>query len=137
MGKFTNTAVLAGIAMIAFAGSASAVEIKNSGDCTVEGGTMVNVKNSDYCLIPIRDKAYADPVYDGNQLGIVDCPGNKLQDGKYCMYPVTIRPAPAATTQTTLPTADSIVPTSTTGAVTDSVTGSAKKLAKKAADKLK
>ena len=136
MGKFTNTAVLAGIAMIAFAGSASAVEIKNAGDCTVEGGTMVNVKNSDYCLIPIRDEAYADPVYDGNQLGIVDCPGNKLQDGKYCMYPVTIRPAPAESSLTTLPAADPIVPTSATGAATDRVTDSAKKLAKKAADKL-
>lgn len=68
--------------------------------CEAEGGTMVNVKNSDFCLVPIRDAEYADPIYDGNQLGVVDCPGSKLNDGKYCMYPVTIRPAPAAQAST-------------------------------------
>ena len=46
---------------------------------------------SDFCLVPIRPEAYADPIYDGNQLGVTDCPGDKLNDGLYCMYPVTIR----------------------------------------------
>ena len=96
MGKFQKTAILAGAAMMALASSASA--ISNDSECEIEGGTMINVKNSDYCLVPIRDKAYSDPVYDGNQLGVVECPGDKLNEGKYCMYPVTIRPAPATTT---------------------------------------
>lgn len=134
MGKFTNTAIVAGIAMIAFAGSASAVDIKNSSDCSVEGGTMVNVKNSDYCLVPIRDKAYADPIYDGNQLGVVECPGNKLQDGQYCMYPVTIRPAPAAATPST---SDALTTAPAMDAVTDVATDSMEKLAKDKVDDMK
>lgn len=134
MGKFTNTAIVAGIAMIAFAGSASAVDIKNSADCTVEGGTMVNVKNSDYCLVPIRDKAYADPIYDGNQLGVVDCPGNKLQDGQYCMYPVTIRPAPASTTTTTT---DALTTAPAVDVATDAVTDGMEEMAKDAVDDMK
>lgn len=133
MGKFTNTAIIAGIAMIAFAGSANAVDIKNASDCQVEGGTMVNVKNSDYCLLPIRDEAYADPIYDGNQLGVVECPGNKLQDGQYCMYPVTIRPAPvvATTPEEALKMAPAV------DTMTDTVVDSAKEIAKDTADKVK
>jgi len=65
--------------------------IKNEKDCTVEGGTMVNLKGSDFCLVPIRPEAYRDEIYDGNQLGVTECPGNKLNDGLYCMYPVTLR----------------------------------------------
>ncbi|WP_371396969.1 hypothetical protein [Fretibacter rubidus] len=133
MGKFTNTAIIAGIAMIAFAGSASAVDIKDNASCTAEGGTMVNVKNSDYCLVPIRDEAYADPIYDGNQLGIVDCPGNKLQDGQYCMYPVTIRPAPAQTTATTPSTSDAL----TTAPSMDSAVDSMEEMATDVVDDMK
>lgn len=113
MGKFTSAAVLGGIAIMALAGSANAATINDDTTCRAEGGTMVNVKNSDYCLVPIRDEAYADPIYDGNQLGIVECPGNTLEDGKYCMYPVTIRPEtpkPAATTDTMTDTAKEITP---------------------------
>lgn len=66
--------------------------IKNSDDCSYEGGTMVNVKNSDYCLVQIRPEEYSSADYDGNQLGVVECPGDKLNDGLFCMYPVTIRP---------------------------------------------
>ncbi|MEE9273277.1 MAG: hypothetical protein V3U57_08435 [Robiginitomaculum sp.] len=75
------------VAVPAFAGS----KISNTSDCQFEGGTMTNVKGSDYCLVQIRPKEYSGVEYDGNQLGIVDCPGNKLNDGLFCMYPVTIR----------------------------------------------
>ena len=61
---------------LAFAAPASAeTAIANEGDCTFEGGTMVNVKGSDYCLVQIRPEEYAGSEYDGNQLGVVDCPG--------------------------------------------------------------
>lgn len=98
MMKYITTAAVAAFAMSAIAVPASAASITNEASCQSEGGTMVNVKNSDFCLVPIRDAEYADEIYDGNQLGVVDCPGNKLNDGKYCMYPVTIRPAPVAET---------------------------------------
>ena len=95
MAKFRMSATA-----IAFAASAimatQAFAIGNETECNSEGGTMVNVKGSDYCLVPIRDEAYADPIYDGNQLGVTECPGDKLNDGVYCMYPVTIREEVAA-----------------------------------------
>lgn len=98
MMKYMTAAAVATLAMSAISVPAFAAQITDDASCQLEGGTMVNVKNSDYCLVPIRDAEYADAIYDGNQLGVVDCPGNKLNDGKYCMYPVTIRPAPVATT---------------------------------------
>lgn len=69
--------------------------INDADDCKFEGGTMTNVKGSDYCLVQIRPKEYAGEEYDGNQLGVVDCPGSKLNDGVFCMYPVTVK-KPAA-----------------------------------------
>lgn len=110
MTKLRIAAVFAAFAATAFAAPSFAqVTISDDASCQSEGGTMVNVKNSDYCLVPIRPEEYADPVYDGNQLGVVDCPGSKLNDGKYCMYPVTIRPAPAEQTSApVVPAADSI-----------------------------
>ncbi len=89
MGKFRMGAVAGGIALAVFASPAFA--IGSASDCNSEGGTMVNVKGSDFCLVPIRDKAYAGPEYDGNQLGVVECPGDKLNDGTYCMFPVSLR----------------------------------------------
>ena len=87
--KFRTAAVFSAIALGVIATPSFA--ITNASECQSEGGEMVNVKNSDYCLVPIRPEEYADAAYDGNQLGVVDCPGDKLNDGKYCMYPVTIR----------------------------------------------
>ncbi len=69
--------------------------INNADDCQFEGGTMTNVKGSDYCLVQIRPKEYSGAEYDGNQLGVVDCPGSKLNDGVFCMYPVTVKKTPA------------------------------------------
>ena len=85
---------------------------------------MIEVKGSDFCLVSIRDEAYADAVYDGNQLGVVDCPGDKLNDGKYCMYPVTIRP------QTTAAAAS--VETSAVESASEMTEKEAKKAAKEA-----
>ena len=95
MAKFRLGATALGLTVSAIF-AAQAFAIGNEAECTVEGGTMVNVKGSDFCLVPIRPEAYADPIYDGNQLGVTECPGNKLNDGLYCMYPVTIRPEPIA-----------------------------------------
>ncbi|PHR94410.1 MAG: hypothetical protein COA69_02100 [Robiginitomaculum sp.] len=83
---FAATVIGTAIPMTASAAS----EIKNVADCVSEGGTMTNVKGSDYCLVQIRPKEYSGVEYDGNQLGVVECPGNKLNDGVFCMYPVTI-----------------------------------------------
>lgn len=69
--------------------AAPAFAIGSEAACSAEGGSLVNVKGSDFCLVPIRPAEYAGPEYDGNQLGIVDCPGDKLNDGAYCMAPIT------------------------------------------------
>lgn len=88
-----NGSIFAGAMMVAsFAVPAYAdTTIKNASDCQFEGGSMTQIKGSDYCLVAIRPAEYADAAYDGNQLGVVDCPGDKLNDGVFCMYPVTIR----------------------------------------------
>ena len=90
MGKFRFGAIATGFALTAAFASPS-FAIGNAVECSSEGGSMVNVKGSDFCLVPIRDEAYAGSEYDGNQLGVVDCPGSKLNDGAYCMYPVTLK----------------------------------------------
>lgn len=134
MMKYITTAAVAAFAMSAIAVPASAATITDAPSCQLEGGTMVNVKNSDYCLVPIREAEYADEIYDGNQLGVVDCPGNKLNDGKYCMYPVTIRPAPAAQSSAA-PVVDAPVmdaPVMETAAPEVKLTGAEKRAAKRA-----
>jgi len=75
---------------------AADINITNKDQCEFEGGSMVTVKGSDYCLVPIRAKAYHSEIYDGNQLGVIDCPGDTLNDDLYCLYPVTIRQQPEA-----------------------------------------
>jgi len=62
------------------------ISITNKDQCEFEGGSMVTVKGSDYCLVPIRAKAYHSEIYDGNQLGVIDCPGDTLNDDLYCLY---------------------------------------------------
>lgn len=130
---------------LAFAAPAAAQSqstIKNAEDCTFEGGTMVNVKNSDYCLVQIRPEEYSGEEYDGNQLGIVECPGDKLNDGLFCMYPVTIRPQPAAAEVTPAVEAAPVEPVveaapaeSMTDSVIDAVKEKAEDMAKEEAKK--
>jgi len=121
--------------------------IKNADDCSFEGGTMVNVKNSDYCLVQIRPEEYSSSDYDGNQLGVVECPGDKLNDGLFCMYPVTIRPAPAKveapavtapaveTPAVETPAVDTTPASDITDAVVDAVKEKAEDMAKDEAKK--
>lgn len=109
MGKFRSGIIAASIALVAattipsYAQSADKrssdapeIQVTNKDQCEFEGGSMVTVKGSDYCLVPIRSKAYHSEIYDGNQLGVIDCPGDKLNDDLYCLYPVTIREQPKA-----------------------------------------
>jgi len=118
MAKFLLGAIATTIAATAIMAT-PAHAISNDAECASEGGTMVNVKNSDFCLVPIRPEAYRDEIYDGNQLGVVDCPGNKLNDGLYCMYPVTIRPEPAKATPVEETTATDAVETAVTETATE------------------
>ncbi len=127
--KFRTAAVFSALALGIIATPSFA--ITNASECQSEGGEMVNVKNSDYCLVPIRPEEYADAAYDGNQLGVVDCPGDKLNDGKYCMYPVTIRAekkaastvsSPSALTDVASDVASETVGETTTEAATESLT---------------
>ena len=114
--------LLAGIAITATALLATpALAIGNASECTSEGGEMVNLKGSDYCLVQIRPEAYNDPIYDGNQLGVTDCPGDKLGDGIFCMYPVTIRPQ-VSTPVTTMPATTDVTTTTTESSFVDTVT---------------
>lgn len=113
MGKFRLGVIAGGIALTA-AFAAPSFAIGNAAECEVEGGTMVKVKGSDFCLVPIRDKAYAGPEYDGNQLGVVECPGSKLNDGAYCMYPVTLRKSETNTSATLPGTMSPSISSSTT-----------------------
>ncbi len=121
-----NKFLLVGVAIAATAVlSAPAHAITNDAECSSEGGTMVNVKGSDYCLVPIRPEAYHDPIYDGNQLGVTECPGDKLNDDLYCMYPVTIRPqvtAPVTTSEVITPDVVSSTVVSSEAVTSDVVT---------------
>ncbi len=130
MSKFLLGAVATAITATAIMAT-PAHAISNDGECASEGGTMVNVKGSDFCLVPIRPEAYRDEIYDGNQLGVTECPGNKLNDGLYCMYPVTIRPAPTSTAATTLEA------TPASDVATDAVNSAADAMEEKVMDKAK
>lgn len=103
---------------------------------------MTNVKGSDYCLVQIRPKEYEGAEYDGNQLGVVNCPGSKLNDGMFCMYPVTINGTPTvpAVTPTAAPadetTADSKLVEELKKIAEDEAKKAAKKEARKKLKKL-
>lgn len=99
MARFHIKTIVTGAALLALASPAFAIE--SAEDCGTEGGTMVNVKGSDYCLVPIRPEEYRDEIYDGNQLGVVDCPGDKLNDGLYCLHPVTVKAEDESTAKET------------------------------------
>lgn len=70
----------------------SAHAITNSSECENEGGSWMTLTGGDYCLVPIRDEEYSDEIYDGNGLGVSECPGDTRHNGVYCMYPVNLRP---------------------------------------------
>jgi len=97
MSKLKLGALAAGLTVMA-ALSAPAFAIGNAAECVNEGGSTVANKGLDYCLIPIRDEEYRSEAYDGNKLGVSDCPGDVLNDGKWCMIKLGEAAAPAAST---------------------------------------
>lgn len=130
LSAFATASVLgAALPMTAYAAS----DIKNSNDCAFEGGTMTNIKGSDYCLVQIRPKEYEGAEYDGNQLGVVDCPGSKLNDGLFCMYPVTLNKTIAVVPA--MPVAEPTTETSKDSKLVQELKEIAEKEAKRAAKK--
>ena len=86
MAKFLLGAALTSVAATAiFATSANAIE--DMATCMAEGGSSYNLQGTNVCLVPIRDKEFSDPVYDGNQLGIIECSGRTINNGTWCMEP--------------------------------------------------
>jgi len=120
--------------------AAPAFAVGSEAECSSEGGSLVNVKGSDFCLVPIRPAEYAGPEYDGNQLGVVDCPGDKLNDGAYCMAPITGKTSSASTSTVTsdvTPSTGGIlsgISTPSTGDLTDRATEAVKDRATDAAN---
>lgn len=131
--KFTLAgAVFAATLMTALPMTAHAAsDIKSATDCDFEGGSMTNVKGSDYCLVQIRPEEYAGEAYDGNQLGVVDCPGNKLNDGLFCMYPVTLAKSAITVAPTVASTAENAEEKTLADEVVEVVKDEAEKAAKK------
>ena len=72
--------------------SAGAPEIKitNSEECKFEGGSIVESKDGNSCLVPMRPEEYVSEVYDGQQFGILECPVDTINDGLYCLYPLDV-----------------------------------------------
>lgn len=102
----------------------SAHAITNSSECENEGGSWMTLTGGDYCLVPIRDEEFRDEIYDGNRLGVSECPGDTRHNGVYCMYPVNIRPkaTPVAATPVDFSETASVTPdASTSSGLVDSV----------------
>ena len=103
MAKFLLGAALTSVAATAiFATSANAIE--DMATCMAEGGSSYNLQGTNVCLVPIRDKEWSDPVYDGNQLGIIECTGRTINNGTWCMEPFGDDVLPAPVTSTAKPT---------------------------------
>lgn len=125
MAKFLLGAAATTIAATAiFATSAHAIE--DMAKCMSEGGSAFDMSGTQVCLVPMRDAEWSDPVYDGNQLGIIECSGKTISGGKWCLEPFgdNVLPTPAAATPPT-PTPDS-------SAVVDTVVDTAVDTAKDA-----
>ncbi len=103
MAKYILGAALTTVAATAiFATSANAIE--DMATCMSEGGSSYNLQGTNVCLVPIRDKEYSDPVYDGNQLGIIECKGRTINNGKWCLEPFGNEALPSATSSKVKPT---------------------------------
>lgn len=142
MGKLKFGVMASGF-VLATAFAAPAFAIGSDTECLAEGGETVTVKGSKFCLVQIRPEAYRGPEYDGNQLGITDCPGDVLNDGLYCMAPLTntaavstpVEPQPVSTvTETDVEVEADAAPSLVDQAV-DMAKDEAEKAAKKEAKK--
>lgn len=136
MAKFLLGAAATTIAATAiFATSANAIE--DMATCMSEGGSAFDLNGTQVCLVPIRDAEWSDPVYDGNQLGIIECSGKTISDGTWCLEPFggaalpTVSPAPKPTqadldamTESGLETVSDTVVDTVTDAATEAAEGS-------------
>lgn len=66
--------------------------ITNKEECESEGGSIVKRKGGEFCLVPLRPEDYQSEFYDGTQRGIIICPGDKINDDLFCLYPITAEP---------------------------------------------
>lgn len=107
MAKFLLGAAATTIAATAiFATSAHAIE--DMAKCMSEGGSAFDMSGTQVCLVPMRDAEWSDPVYDGNQLGIIECSGKTISGGKWCLEPFGDNPLPTPPAATPLaPTMES------------------------------
>ena len=71
--------------------SADAPEIiiTHKDECESEGGSIVKRKGGVFCLVPLRPEDYQSEIYDGTERGIIICPGDKINDDLFCLYPIT------------------------------------------------
>lgn len=124
-----------GAAATTFAATAifatSAFAIEDLATCQSEGGSSFDLSGTNVCLVPVRDKEWSDPIYDGNQLGITECSGRTINNGTWCLEPFgdAILPKPVVSTPPP-PPATPVAVTETlldsvTGTVTDAVTDAA------------
>lgn len=103
MAKFLLGAAATTIAATAiFATSANAIE--DMAACMSEGGSAFDLNGTQVCLVPIRAEEWSDPIYDGNQLGIIECSGKTISDGAWCLEPFgdAELPEPQVTETTTV-----------------------------------
>ena len=103
MAKFLLGAAATTIAATAiFATSANAIE--DMAACMSEGGSAFDLNGTQVCLVPIRAEEWSDPIYDRNQLGIIECSGKTISDGAWCLEPFgdAELPEPQVTETTTV-----------------------------------
>jgi len=124
MAKFLLGAAATTIAATAiFATSANAIE--DMATCMSEGGSAFDLNGTQVCLVPIRDKDWSDPVYDGNQLGIIECSGKTINDGTWCLEPFGDNPLPQPAVSK---------PATPAATITDAVTETGTEMAKDAVE---
>jgi hypothetical protein len=70
----------------------SASAIGSKADCEYEGGQVFNVNGDTVCVVAIRPAEYSDEIYDGQQLGVKECAGEKIGEDQFCK--ITLVKAP-------------------------------------------
>ncbi len=91
MTKLRLGAAALGLSIAAFS-AVSASAISSKADCEYEGGQVFNVNGATVCVVAIRPAAYTEEIYDGQQLGVKECTGEKIGDGAFCK--ITLIAAP-------------------------------------------
>lgn len=92
MGKFRLAVSATALTLAAFA-APSFADVSSAADCEYEGGEVFNVQGATVCLVQIRPEEYRDnEAYDGQQLGVNKCTGEKINDDIFCK--ITLVPAP-------------------------------------------